>query len=145
MGSYLSAEKSAAKKTGLTVEEWRARRAAGLRHCFRCRAWHPIEMFSIDKSRAQGRTASCKACTSLASTASRYGMSIAKLRDLLVRSEGRCQLCRREADKLVVDHNHDTGRVRGILCSSCNVGMGLFGDDPAAMRAAADYLERNDG
>lgn len=72
-------------------------------------------------------------------------MSIAKLRDLLVRSEGRCQLCRREADKLVVDHNHDTGRVRGILCSSCNVGMGLFGDDPAAMRAAADYLERNDG
>jgi hypothetical protein len=39
-----------------------------------------------------------------------------------------------------IDHDHRTGRVRGILCRECNIGIGNFGDDPARMRRAADYL-----
>lgn len=41
-----------------------------------------------------------------------------------------------------IDHCHRTGVIRGVLCSGCNSGLGLFDDDPARLRAAAEYLER---
>lgn len=42
-----------------------------------------------------------------------------------------------------VDHCHVTGKVRGLLCSDCNRGIGLLGDDPAVLRRAADYIDRH--
>ena len=42
-----------------------------------------------------------------------------------------------------LDHDHQTGGVRGVLCSRCNLALGLFKDDPARMRAAAVYVERH--
>jgi len=42
---------------------------------------------------------------------------------------------------LTIDHDHDTGAVRGLLCSPCNTALGMFRDDPARMRAAAEYIE----
>jgi hypothetical protein len=42
----------------------------------------------------------------------------------------------------VVDHNHDTGEVRGILCHSCNTALGRFGDDVWLLQAALDYLKK---
>ena len=59
---------------------------------------------------------------------------------------GVCAICRRPCErdkcKLSIDHCHDTGRVRGLLCNRCNVGLGRFRDEPALLRFAADYLER---
>ncbi len=45
-------------------------------------------------------------------------------------------------DDLNVDHDHGTGRVRGITCLNCNTAMGLTGDDPERLRALANYLDR---
>jgi len=61
---------------------------------------------------------------------------------MLEAQQGRCAICERPMDQPHVDHCHDTGKVRGLLCSSCNNGLGRFADDPARLRAAATYLER---
>jgi hypothetical protein len=58
----------------------------------------------------------------------------------------RCAICRRdfgESLRECVDHDHVTGKVRGILCFRCNTGMGAFEDDPRLLSAAADFLYRN--
>lgn len=54
---------------------------------------------------------------------------------------GRCAICSGEPSALVIDHDHDTGLVRGLLCHHCNVGIGFLGDDPSRMRLAAAYVE----
>jgi hypothetical protein len=63
---------------------------------------------------------------------------------------GLCDICHRpvtEASKrlkhrLTIDHDHKTGAFRGLLCEACNRAIGFMSDDPARLRAAADYLER---
>jgi hypothetical protein len=57
----------------------------------------------------------------------------------------RCAICGTDAEPTkgwTTDHCHDAGHVRGILCNGCNAGLGHFKDNPAALRAAAEYLER---
>ncbi len=65
--------------------------------------------------------------------------------DALWRSQDeRCALCRTDTPTSkgwCIDHCHDTGRVRGILCGPCNSALGHFRDDPTAMRRAAAYVE----
>lgn len=57
---------------------------------------------------------------------------------------GVCSICKREPEtRWARDHDHATGRVRDMLCLGCNFGLGHFGDDPARLRAAADYVERH--
>ncbi len=52
----------------------------------------------------------------------------------------RCAICDRE-DELVGDHDHQTGKPRGILCRACNLAIGNMRDKPSLLRAAANYLE----
>jgi len=58
-------------------------------------------------------------------------------------AQGRsCAICKQDIlmDDPRVDHNHATGEPRGLLCDTCNTGLGLFRDSEANLRAAADYL-----
>lgn len=75
--------------------------------------------------------------------ARKYGLSLPAFHGLLVRANYRCEVCgEAPGTGPKVDHDHATGAVRGILCTSCNVGLGHFRDDPARLRQAAAYLER---
>lgn len=72
----------------------------------------------------------------------RYGLTLDDFRNLLVGQAGRCLICGLVPDKeLHVDHDHATGKVRGLLCNPCNAGVGHFRDDPRRLLAAAQYLE----
>lgn len=71
----------------------------------------------------------------------RYGLDPADYRAMVERQEGRCLICEDQPDPLVVDHDHETGEIRGLLCSTCNSGLGMFKDSPVLARRASDYLE----
>ena len=71
---------------------------------------------------------------------SKYGVTKEQYTLLFEFQDGLCAICKKE-DALVVDHCHKTKRVRGLLCYSCNVGLGFFRDSPEFMRAAIHYLE----
>ena len=65
---------------------------------------------------------------------------------LLESQDGRCSICGTKDPKgrgnFHVDHCHETGRIRGLLCNECNIGLGKFKDDPTILHQAADYLMR---
>ena len=67
---------------------------------------------------------------------------------MLAWSQGGCAICGarqglggRNDRRLAVDHNHTTGKVRGLLCDSCNHGLGKFKDDKRLLKIAIAYLE----
>jgi hypothetical protein len=73
--------------------------------------------------------------------ARRHGITLEDYRALVKKQANACAICKRTDRPLVVDHCHVTRQVRRLLCNMCNVGLGCFNDDPALLRAAADYLE----
>ena len=75
----------------------------------------------------------------------KYGLTPADYDWMLAGQGGGCAICGEPApdgQSLHVDHCHDTGRVRGLLCFNCNAGLGMFDHDGARLGAAAAYLRR---
>jgi len=71
-----------------------------------------------------------------------YKLTIAEHTDLLVKQNGRCAICQMEfLDQTNIDHDHKTGKVRGLLCAPCNKGLGHFQDSSAVLHAAKEYLD----
>jgi len=76
----------------------------------------------------------------------RYGISVEQYSSILIEQGGGCAICHASTNvlgrALYVDHDHKTGKVRGLLCHKCNTGLGSFRDSPALTRSATLYLEK---
>lgn len=86
---------------------------------------------------------------------SKYNITLEQYEKLLANQNGVCALCgltetaidkyHKEIKSLAVDHCHETGKVRGLLCSSCNIGIGNLKHNPELLRKAALYCEEANG
>ena len=72
----------------------------------------------------------------------KFGITVEQYEEMLVNQDGGCAICGRKPGKisLHVDHDHETGRVRGALCFRCNNALGDFDDNGDWLVAAANYL-----
>jgi len=74
----------------------------------------------------------------------RYGITLDDYNNMFESQGGCCDICGRHQtefqNRLAVDHDHETGAVRSLLCASCNSGIGKLGDDIATVREALNYL-----
>lgn len=79
-----------------------------------------------------------------------FGISNYQYEELLLKQKGLCGMCSKPESskhqsgtlrKLAVDHDHETGRIRGLLCSRCNNGIGLLGDKVEMLKKAINYLK----
>ena len=70
-----------------------------------------------------------------------YGLTLEEYEVMLERQENKCSICGSKHTVLCVDHNHETGKVRGLLCHSCNLGLGTFKDNIHLLQKSIDYLK----
>jgi len=96
-----------------------------------------------------GRGSYCKRCHAIEVRERKYGVSHVTMQDILYAQGNRCAICKRKREsdngrEWAVDHDHETGAIRGILCANCNGGLGMFQDSVVVLRGAIDYLERAD-
>lgn len=138
-----------------------ARDAQGRKECPTCRAWKPEGEFTKNTHRTDGLEFHCRPCArekaedrKLARWAvdlkAKYGISADEYYSLLAAQAGGCAACSKPPGerRLHVDHDHSCcegngscGKcVRGLLCSQCNTGLGMFNDDPDRLLSAALYV-----
>ncbi|MBV9125669.1 MAG: endonuclease VII domain-containing protein [Planctomycetes bacterium] len=75
----------------------------------------------------------------------KYNLSYIRYAEMLEQQNNRCKICKEEfysTEKMqpVVDHDHSSNLVRGILCTCCNTGLGMFNESEEAMREAIEYI-----
>lgn len=134
--------------------------------CSICREVKILEEFHRNNGSRDGRAAVCRPCAIKQVRIweinnpekfalnqrrhimkSKYGITLEQYAEMLKAQNGGCSICGRKRnppkEPLVVDHDHQSGTVRSLLCNRCNGGMGLLGDNPERLRAAADYIEHH--
>ena len=70
----------------------------------------------------------------------KYGLTEQQYNIMVAEQQGLCKICKTSPERLVIDHCHETGEVRGLLCHYCNVGLGWFRDSTDSLKSAIKYL-----
>ena len=141
--------------------------------CSKCNTNQPIEQFLKHKGHRGSieRSSWCRTCAAAHNREWRkknkehvknqrllkqYDMTLEEYKQMAEQQNGVCAICggpptlmmggsgtKEQYRLLDVDHDHNTGAIRGLLCNKCNRGIGDFEDNVSSLRNAADYLEKN--
>jgi hypothetical protein len=116
----------------------------GAKRCASCSEIKPLTEFHRARSQSGGYNCYCKTCRKAISAESHlrnsYGMTNAEFQAMVEAQGGLCAICV-ERPAVHVDHDHETGQVRGVLCFPCNAALGQFRDRIDLLARAASYLE----
>ncbi len=139
-----------------------------MKRCARCEEEKPPEAFYPHRRAADGLQSYCSKCCCEATAAWRknnpvemkasnrrtkyfrsYGLTVDIYESMLEAQDRRCAICLSESpgryDHFRIDHEHATGRIRGLLCNRCNLLLGQARDSQDHLRAAAAYLDQHKG
>ncbi|MEW2523967.1 endonuclease VII domain-containing protein [Streptomyces sp. NPDC047071] len=118
----------------------------GHKRCPRCEEVKPHSEWELNATSSDGYSSYCKPCRAERNRRDyfkrTYGITIEDRDEMIAEQKGLCVICLK-TPPAHVDHCHETGRVRGVLCFNCNSAIGKLGDDPDALRRAISYLEGN--
>jgi len=131
----------------------------GYKRCCKCKKIKSVDDFSKRNDTPDGKRYDCNDCKKKRSTRrrneypgrrrndklkQRYGITLDDYNKMLDNQEGRCAICGIHFSKLSrgldVDHNHKINKVRALLCTNCNRGLGYFKDDSDILIKATNYL-----
>lgn len=132
-----------------------------MKECTKCHVEKPLDEFSNVKIKERiYKQSACKKCRSdyrnakrkanpnketlrkrIQRLKSKYGISLDTYNEIYLEQEGKCKICNEPSKKLDVDHCHNTMKIRGLLCSKCNIGLGHFKDSSESMLRAIQYLK----
>jgi hypothetical protein len=133
--------------------------------CNHCLETKPLAEFYKNRANKDGLQKRCKPCQSAATFASKikagkeltdyrqhstqlkrkYGITPDSYADMLTTQDGKCAICLcnqcSTGRRFAVDHDHKTGKIRGLLCAECNTALGKFNDEIERLKSAIRYLE----
>jgi hypothetical protein len=134
--------------------------------CSKCKEKKPHSAFNKRTASRDGLDARCGDCkrtkamqkrasdpniTRAANLKTRFNISIDEYNNLFLKQKGKCAICHQAESQLdskgkvkwlSVDHNHSKGDIRGLLCNSCNTGIGKLGDSITVLESAVKYLKK---
>jgi len=129
------------------------------RECTKCKKEISLKNFYYNKSGKYRKSSRCKPCHNEYDYKSdknnklkkAYGITLEQYNELLSSQNHKCAICnidnngkyRNKSRAFAVDHCHSTGKIRGLLCSDCNTGIGLLKDNVNFLESAIKYLNKN--
>ncbi|WMM35554.1 hypothetical protein [Vibrio phage PJN101] len=127
------------------------------KQCTKCKQELPLTEFNKRQASKDGLQHKCRSCASAmkrdwrartgdpnkkdAQVKHKFGISLEEYNDYM--KDGKCLICNTTEGRMVLDHCHTTGKIRGCLCSNCNTAIGLMHDNVDKLEAAIKYLKEH--
>ena len=117
------------------------------KECFECKKELTLDKFHKHKGRKYDVSSRCANCRNIKVVENRYGLKSGKLEKMKNAQQNKCAICGTHKDelkkKLAVDHCHESGKIRGLLCGNCNNGLGIYKDNINYLGKAITYLRES--